>query len=320
MVSAFSPDNRAFMECRSLRDYELGKKIRGHHALLGSLCYQFRRELHLTGDAKFLHKIGSNKLASGEMPLLEGKSISQYDAQFSPPSWFVEESEVRIELLRKEVFRIADFVRDNGTKVFEGKPLPKTRDALEEAIQTVFEKRKFKLHYEFQRLAYREVGSSTNERTLIASILPARACFSHKLMYLTPCRYSLAAQGKLEQEEVPLQDALTLLTLMNSLTLNFYVRSKVSTGVSVRHLYELPIPELEPAARKRLAAAADTLLKNPRDVKERAALEVFIARELYGLSLDDWKHLAGTFTFGSGATKEELDEIIRQSLALWQRL
>ena len=60
-------------------------------------------------------------------------------------------------------------------------------------------------------------------------------------------------------------------------------------------------------------------MKNPRDVKERAALEVFIARELYGLSLDDWKHLTGTFTFGSGATKDELDEIIRQSFALWPK-
>jgi hypothetical protein len=59
-------------------------------------------------------------------------------------------------------------------------------------------------------------------------------------------------------------------------------------------------------------------LKNPRDVKERAGLEVFIARELYGLSLEDWKHLTGTFTYGSGATKEELDEIIRQSIALWK--
>ena len=55
---------------------------------------------------------------------------------------------------------------------------------------------------------------------------------------------------------------------------------------------------------------------------QHAALEVFVARELYGLSLDDWKHLTSTFTFGSGATKDELDEneldeIIRQSLARW---
>ena len=58
-------------------------------------------------------------------------------------------------------------------------------------------------------------------------------------------------------------------------------------------------------------------MKDPRDVKERTALEVFIARDLYGLSLGNWKHLTGTFTFGSGPTKGELDEIIRQSLVFW---
>jgi hypothetical protein len=83
------------------------------------------------------------------------------------------------------------------------------------------------------------------------------------------------------------------------------------------YMYELPLPALSASQRKKLAGSAASLLKNPRDVKERAALEVFIARELYGLSLEDWKHLAGTFTFGSGPTKQELDEIIRQSLLLW---
>ena len=69
--------------------------------------------------------------------------------------------------------------------------------------------------------------------------------------------------------------------------------------------------------QKKLAEFAAKLLRNPRDVKERAALETFIARELYGLSLEDWKHLTGTFTFGSGESKAELDEIIRQSISQW---
>ncbi len=48
-------------------------------------------------------------------------------------------------------------------------------------------------------------------------------------------------------------------------------------------------------------------------------MEVFIARELYSLSLDDWKHLTGTFTFGRDSeTKAELDEIIRRSLVSWK--
>jgi hypothetical protein len=89
--------------------------------------------------------------------------------------------------------------------------------------------------------------------------------------------------------------------------------------VSVFQLFECPIPALGAVDRKKLANVAGKLLKNPNDVKERGALEVFVARDLYGLSLDDWKHLTGTFTFGSGASKEELDEIIRQSLTLWEK-
>lgn len=71
--------------------------------------------------------------------------------------------------------------------------------------------------------------------------------------------------------------------------------------------------------KKKLADFAAKLLKDPRAVKERAALEVFIARELYGLSLEDWKHLTASFTFGGGESKAELDEIIRQSLTLWSK-
>ena len=53
-------------------------------------------------------------------------------------------------------------------------------------------------------------------------------------------------------------------------------------------------------------------------MKERAALEVFIACDLYGLDAADWAHLTGTFTFGGESdSKAELDEIIRLSHAGW---
>jgi hypothetical protein len=104
---------------------------------------------------------------------------------------------------------------------------------------------------------------------------------------------------------------------LNSLVLNFYVRNKVSAHVNMHQLYELPVPALTPAARRRLAARAGHLLEHPHDVPHRAALEVCIARDLYGLSLEDWQHLTGTFTYGSGDSKAELDEILRLSLTLW---
>lgn len=60
------------------------------------------------------------------------------------------------------------------------------------------------------------------------------------------------------------------------------------------------------------------LSKAPDDLAERARLEVFIARELYGLDAADWAHLTGSFTFGGGSdSKADLDEIIRLSHPLW---
>jgi hypothetical protein len=35
------------------------------------------------------------------------------------------------------------------------------------------------------------------------------------------------------------------------------------------------------------------------------------------LGVDDWLHLTGTFTYGSGDSKAELDEIICRSVEMW---
>ena len=63
--------------------------------------------------------------------------------------------------------------------------------------------------------------------------------------------------------------------------------------------------------------AAKKLLADPHDFKERVRLEVLAAREVYDLDGDDCQHLTGTFTYGSGDTKAEVDEIIRRSIELW---
>ncbi|MBF8253346.1 MAG: hypothetical protein HW373_41 [Deltaproteobacteria bacterium] len=317
MIQRFSPHNGSFMEFRSPIDYTLATKIRNNHRLLEEFSYTFRRELHMTGDNRFFRKLGDKKPGKGELRLYEGKMIHQFDASFSPPTFAVEEASVREELLRKEIFRIAQFLRDQKLEKLDGKAVPEPRDELNEMVRQLFEKRRFKLQYEFERFVYREVASSTNERTIIATIIPEQVCAAHTLMYLNPYYYEVDGKGKLQQREIGAAPLRGVAALANSLTLNFYLRSKVTTHVSVFQFVELPIPELKPTARKQLAAAADKLLKNPRDVKERAALEVFIARDLYGLSREDWQHLTATFTFGSGSTKAELDEIIRQSLVLW---
>ena len=315
MIRRFSPENQSFMEFRSAGDYVLATKIRGDNPLLAEFDYPFQRELHMTDDNHLFIKLGDKRAGKGQLPLYEGKMIHQFDPHFSPATLVVEEAAVREGLLRKEIFRLSQFVRENAVAKVGGKKVPEKRDELEAFLRVQFETGKFKLHYEFERLGARDVGSSTNERTLIATMIPPRVCIGNTINYLRPFRYYVDTKVNLQQNELTREEVRSLLCLLDSFVLNYYIRSKVSAHVNIHQLNELPIPKLSPANKKTLADSAAKLLKNPRDVKERAALEVFIARELYGLSLDDWKHLTGTFTFGSGESKAELDEIIRQSIA-----
>jgi hypothetical protein len=318
MVKRFSPQNLSVMEFRSQEDYAVAGRIRGEHKLLGDLGYQFRRELHPADDVKFYLKDPARKLRKGEAVIYEGKMIQQFDGNFAARVFHAEDKAVRPELLRKELYRLGQFIRESEVEKVEGKKVPKKKEDFEEFLAELWKVKKFQLDCDFERVGYRRIGRTTDERTIIAALLPAGVYFSDTVSYLIPANYQLTKTGKLSQEPLSPEDSRSVLCLLDSLTLNYYIRSKMSATVNMFYIYELPVPEISAAQKKKLADAAGKLLKNPRDVKERAALEVFIARELYSLLLDDWKHLTGTFTFGSGETKAELDEIIRQSLAHWQ--
>ena len=317
LMRRFSPKNLSLMEFRSESDYTLYAKVRGEHRLLADFRYTWRRELHMTGDARFFHARGASPLKTDEMPLFEGKMIHQFSANRWPAISFVREDEVRSELFRKELHRLVRFIRAQNPPTLEGSRTPQKSGELDKLLAEIFDKRKFKLQYELPRLGYREVARSTDERTLIASLLPAHVCLAHTLMYQNPYRYELN-EDKLEQVCLERDDINALLSLLNSLVLNYYLRSKVSAHVSVFQLEELPIPTLNSAQTKQLAKSAEILSEQSDNLKERARLEVFIGRELYRLTADDWEHLTSTFTFGGDSdSKAELDEIIRLSLEYW---
>lgn len=216
------------------------------------------------------------------------------------------------------MFRLLDFVRDSGVEALDGVPLPKKRSEWPAVIDALFNRKRFKLDYECPRMAYRRVGRSTDERTIIAAVLPPDIFFTDTLTYRVPLRYDLDSGGKLAQVESPECDAHVHAALMNSLVLNYYIRNKISATVNMFYAYELPIPKLTAKQRERLAEGAAKLSKKPGDTAGRAKLEVFIARDLYGLDAADWEHLTGTFTFGGESeSKRELDAIIRLSREGW---
>jgi hypothetical protein len=199
-------------------------------------------------------------------------------------------------------------------------------------------------------MVFRAVGRSTDERTIISSIVPPQNCFGNSLINFVNFSYELK-DDKLIQNKLNYNDLVYVMALFNSLTLNYYIRNKISANLNMFYIYELPIADATADQKAEIVEKAYRLLAyhdkqgefqalgealgvevdrcvDPQDapagsplpiIQTRAELEVLIARELYGLSKDDWDYLTSTFVYGSdkSATKQELDAIIERSLEMF---
>jgi hypothetical protein len=316
LIRKFSPYNLSIMEFASILDYNLCMKILSEHSLLGQLGYNFRREFNFTDDNTLLSK---ERINNEVMPVYEGKCIHQYSNIWSEINYYIETSIAHQELISKEVKRIKT---DLKLKV-------NTKEVLE-----YFIKNDFKLDYQTYRLVYRAVASSTNERTLISTIIPANTVTVNSLNYLINCNYQKDGEYFTQTLNNNL-DILYIMALINSLTLNYYIRNKISANLNMFYLYELPIPTAFSELRNKIIELSFLLLwsksnkidyqglcdelnivppSNIHQIKIRSELEVLIARDLFGLNKSDWEYLTSTFVFGEDSeTKNELDEIISLS-------
>ncbi len=120
------------------------------------------------------------------------------------------------------------------------------------------------------RLAYRDVSSPTNTRSLIAALLPPHCVSTHTLFCLrTPT--GLATQ-------------LYLCGMLNSLVADWFVRRYLGAHVTTKLAGVVPVPRVPPsdARRRRVVRLALRLMRSPADVEADAELQA-AAASLYGL-------------------------------------
>lgn len=319
MVRKFSPDNLSIMEFKSEQDYELCKKIRSNHQLFGEFSYQLHSEFHMTNDSGLFHsreEIKNRKDEKKVVPLFEGKMIHQFNSAFDEPRYYIFEKEAKEQLMATELRNLKRICELDDKQVEKLKP---------------------KLEYENYRLVYRAIGSSTNERSLIVSIVPPGVFIGHSMNYLKNLSYD-KKKNKVEQISLPKEEMIFILSLFNSLTLNYYIRNKISANLTMNFIYELPIPQITKKQKEIITNLGLGLLSyfdenkqfkqlfeevgyKPKmkidPLKARAELEVYIAKEIFGLSDEDWKNLTSTFTYGGDTeTRKELTEIINLSLKI----
>jgi hypothetical protein len=179
------------------------------------------------------------------------------------------------------------------------------------------------------RAACRDIAGATNERTVIATILPPRVL----------CGHTISVERKPARR--PNSAALTLVAVMNSFAFDWLVRQKAAAHVSLYILADLPVPALSDDAARFLAHGCLRLCCNHRGFAPlwreqlggacpawpaiadaaarwqlRAAMDVVVALA-YGLDRAQYKRVLSSFSHKSspaapGLCLAAFDERVRK--------
>lgn len=188
-LALFSPDSLSVMEFQTPTDYQIAEKIYNDWPLIG----QTVADLWNPELAQEFHMANDSHLfnqARLGFVLYEGKMVHQFDPYFGEPRYWIEES------LGQE--RLAS--KTKGSDWFRG-----------------------------YRFTFRAIASATNERTLIAAVLPPHNFTGHSLWVgVTP----------------DLKTTLYFVALLNSFCVDWLTRFKVYTNVTLFAIKQLPLPRL----------------------------------------------------------------------------
>lgn len=292
-VLRFAPNTLSFMELRSAKDLAVAEKLYGRHPLLGDLGLSYSQEFNMTSDSA-LWKDGTRKkleaaglLAPGEdtrdirvrfrlwkagwVPLMEGKHFWQFN-----PYYLGNDTE---NGLKKFLDGQKFIPRDTLRKVAEDqwqKAKEKAEKNDEPFHQTVLDF----MPWVRPRLVYRDIARSTDRRTYISTVIP-------------PVTHG----NKSPDISIGIPSA-ALASLLDSFTVDWTMRRKVSATLNKFYIETLPIPPLQADLQEAMASRASELMgvvgaptqAGPDRLRLRIELDALVAHA-YDLTEDEFTHI-----------------------------
>jgi hypothetical protein len=301
LVRKLSPDSLSIMDFRSPQDSAIAEKL-SRFPSLGEVIPDYptislHREFHMTDDSDLY--VESN--GRGRLPLVEGKMIHQFDHRFAEPRYWVDEKAGRERLMMARLNAIRRLVkaRDAGR-------LPKDEEV--------------RLDYDNYRLAFRDIGPATNERSMIMTVLPPKVFCPHtiSLEEVYSCRIVDDSVDPNFQSLSP-NDRFYLCAVMNSFVVDSWLKRVITKHLSFFYVLSVPVPRLtrldapfapivDRAARLICTTAEfDGLAKEVgikshkqgvTDLAKRAQLRAELdglVAHLYGLTEAEFAHVLSTF-------------------------
>jgi len=328
VVAEFSPEAMAVMEFAAQSEIDICAKMYGRYPKFGEeiagLPFRhYMREVDM-GTDRGLFTEGEEGL-----PVFEGRMIDAYD------------------------YRAKGYVSGRGrSAVWEDFPFgsPKKRIQPQWRILPENIPEKLKGRIDRYRIGFGDVASPTNQRGLIAALLPGGSVSGHKV----PTIEFLRGDD---------QDLLLWLGVANSLAMDYLARKKVSLTMSYTIMDSLPFPRdfdttpsadevarrvcalcavgpemeafRETAVEAGILASVDDVVEDPgRRAVLAAEIDALVARDVYGLTRDEMLYIldpanilgedCGIETFKALRNREmrEFGEYRTQKLVLeaWDRL
>ena len=272
LIRRLSPDSLSIIEFKTEQDVKIAEKMSVHPMLYGDPkgwnIELYGEELNMTRSAK------SFVPQQTQSTLYEGGMIWQFEHRYSEPRYWVKESDLRDTFLGKRLKR---------TEGMQSLPNDLRND------------------YEVDRIAIRKIASNTNERTLIAALIPPYSFAGNSLSVHFPFHHS---KDKYNTLRVTGSETLAIIALLNSFTVDYVLRARMTTNLNLFYLYQLPVPRL---------TAKDAPFK---PIVERAARLICTTSEFDDLAKEVFGKKATSATIGATDQTErnrlraELDGII----------
>jgi hypothetical protein len=298
-IRRLSPDSLSVIEFRSEVDTSIVFKSTKHPRLGEELDDSWRirlqSEFHMTNDSYLFHTTRDR----GFVPLFEGKMIHHFNHHFAEPRYWLDPAAARAAVLGRR--------EDKG----------QTAD------------------YQAYRLGIRKIARTSDERTLIGTIIPHNF---HGESFQTVRTFDEDGRRMIGNDTL-----LFLCAVWSTLTVDFLLRMRVSANVNFFYMYQLPIPRLtasHPDFRPLVERAArlvgtapefDELLQeifgkkathkthgvtDPQDrLTLRAQIDALVAR-LYDLTQEEFQHILSTFPLVDEAAKSQTLNTFRDLLEL----
>jgi len=258
VLEQYSPEARVFPLLKSESESEVLRTIIQNPSIGEQSNEEWYadpyRELDRTNDAdRFVESEGE-----GEYPVLGGKNVYQfvYDSTYfdieGPEFWSVEEppeDSAKFRVQGKNLLKLkrAIYEEFDGT----GSQVGFVNELLEERRGKPLTEEDVLLDCSEYRITIRDVTSATNERTILAGVIPTGIVCTNTLHTLRPFDIS---PDENDLEEFPLhgayerifsdQELFAALGLINSIPFDFLMKTKVDTHIVMYKFTESQVPRL----------------------------------------------------------------------------